>query len=307
MKGTKELRFAEWRQIFDDAIDAGMIFASLSGGECLTHPDFDEIYLYLKSKGIIITVLTNGVLLESKLELFKNSPPSFIQVSVYGEDEETYEYVTGSRKCVVVRNAIAHAIEVGLSVGISVTCSKYMKKIDKIVECYKAKGIGVAVNRWLMPPYDSTGRKLGDFNLSIDENILLSKELLYASSGQVPIPYKGKLPLPNEEEIDNPPKGLKCAAGRSDFSINWKGEMSMCVALNKVTGYPLRDSFIKAWDLTNQAAKSFQLPVECFKCIYKKVCNHCPAQHLIDAKYGHCSKLVCNETVKMVAFGLEKL
>jgi len=34
-------------------------------------PHFDELYSYLKSKGIMVTVLTNGVLLDRKIELFK--------------------------------------------------------------------------------------------------------------------------------------------------------------------------------------------------------------------------------------------
>jgi len=65
------LTLDEWKRIIDDAIDNGMMFASLTGGECLMSPHFDELYSYLKSKGIMVTVLTNGVLLDRKIELFK--------------------------------------------------------------------------------------------------------------------------------------------------------------------------------------------------------------------------------------------
>src|SRR5699024_10024675 len=63
MNGIEEVSLNEWKKIISQAIDAGMIFASLSGGECLISPYFDEIYTYLHSKGIMITILTNGYLL----------------------------------------------------------------------------------------------------------------------------------------------------------------------------------------------------------------------------------------------------
>lgn len=61
MNNVSELTIDEWEKIADDAIKNGMIFASISGGECLTSSYFDVFYLYLKSKEIIIFVLTNGV------------------------------------------------------------------------------------------------------------------------------------------------------------------------------------------------------------------------------------------------------
>lgn len=80
MKGVKELSFDEWKKIIDQALDEGMIFASLSGGECLTSPYFNEIYTYLHSRGVLITVLTNGYFLDKKMPLFKIYPPAYIQV-----------------------------------------------------------------------------------------------------------------------------------------------------------------------------------------------------------------------------------
>ena len=44
-----EISLSDWIHIIDKAIDAGMVFASLSGGECFIVPYFDELYLYLKN------------------------------------------------------------------------------------------------------------------------------------------------------------------------------------------------------------------------------------------------------------------
>ena len=285
MAGIHELSYSSWKNIIDNAIEEGMIFASLSGGECLLYPFFDDIYKYLNSKGIIITVL--------------------IQVSFYGYDEDSYERVTGYRYYKTVLQTIEKARSYNLPIGISVTCSKYLKDINTIVRLFKEKGISVSINNWLMPPYDSTGRKLNDFNLSIDESIKIASDLYILNNEEHPIPFYGHLPDPNTDCSNKIYQGIKCAAGRSDFSINWKGEMSMCVALNAVTGYPLQETFAAAWKKTNKAAKNFRLPMECPECSYYSVCNHCPAQHLIDdTPYGHCNKKICQETVEMIKHGI---
>lgn len=308
MKGLKELSLSSWKVIIDQAIDAGMIFASISGGECLTSPYFDELYLYLKSKGIIIFVLTNGVLLDKKLDLFTKFIPALIQVSVYGYDEKSYINVTGKNEFQRVSNAILKAKSLKLPISIAVTASKVMPSVYKIVRKYYEMGIGVTVNRWIMPPYESTGRKLEDINLTPEEQVKVSMEILRATDQPEPLQCMEELPKPNSNKNEkNIKKGLLCAAGRSDFSINWKGEMSLCVSLSQPTGYPLKDGFETAWNNTVKAGMNFLMPIECYNCKYLSVCNRCPAQHLINNKPGHCNKSVCEEGVLMVKQGLVTL
>ncbi len=307
MNGIEEVSLDEWKRIIDQAMDAGMIFASLSGGECLTSPYFNEIYTYLHSKGIIITLLTNGYLLDEKVPFLKKYPPAYIQVSIYGNSEEQYELVTGKRCYNKVKSNVEYAINSGLPVGIAVTTSKYLKNISDIIKFYKQKNISVAVSQWLMPPYSSTGRILKDFNLSKEEQVEISKELWMLNENEKPVPYEGVLPIENITGKGSSQIGITCAAGRSDFSISWSGTMSMCVALSKPTGYPLKEGFKVAWEKTNASAKAFSMPIECDGCVYHKICNHCPAQHLISAEEGHCNRDICEETKLMVKTGILKI
>lgn len=307
MHGIGELSLDEWKKIIDQAIDAGMIFTSLSGGECLISPYFNEIYTYLHSKGIIITLLTNGFLLDKQVSFLKKYPPAYIQVSIYGNSEEQYEYVTGKRCYEKVKSNVEYAIKSGLPVGIAVTASKYLKNVLDIIKFYKQKKISVAVSQWLMPPYSSTGRVLTDFNLSKEEQVEISKDLWVLNENEKLIPYGGTLPDENVTGEGNRQIGITCAAGRSDFSISWSGAMSMCVALSEPTGYPLKEGFNSAWEKTNASAKTFVMPIECNGCAYHKICNHCPAQHLISAKKGHCNRDICEETKLMVKEGILKI
>lgn len=307
MKGVKELSFDEWKKIIDQALNEGMIFASLSGGECLTSPYFNEIYTYLHSRGVLITVLTNGYFLDKKMPLFKIYPPAYIQVSIYGNSDNQYEFVTGKRCYNKVKSNIDYAIGSGLPVGIAITTSKYLKNISDIIRLYKTRNISVAVSQWLMPPYSSTGRVLKDFNLSKEEQVEVSKELWLLNENEKLIPYDGIIPMENINGKRKMQRGITCAAGRSDFSISWTGAMSMCVALSNPTGYPLKEGFKEAWQKTNKAAKTFYMPMECGECVYHKVCNHCPAQHLMAAENGHCNRDICEETKLMVQAGILKI
>lgn len=308
MGDVKELSLKKWKQIIDQAIDEGMIFASISGGECLISTYFSELYLYLKSKGIIVFILTNGVLLRENIPLFIEHPPALIQISIYGNDESSYQFVTGKNEFDNVSSSIIEAHKLGLPISVAVTASKYLPSVYGIVKKYYELGIGVAVNRWIMPPYENTGRKFEDIKLTPKEQVDISMEILQATNQYQHIANISSLPEPNKLSKNTAEKrGLLCAAGRSDFSINWKGEMSLCVSLNEPTGFPLIDGFKKAWEQTVKASQNFLMPIECYDCEYLKVCNRCPAQHLINNHSGHCNTDVCEEGILMVKTGLASL
>ena len=70
MQGRPLLTTEQWIDIMDHAIDAGMMYADLTGGECLSYPGLREIYLHLRSRGICVVILTNGQLLTEELADF---------------------------------------------------------------------------------------------------------------------------------------------------------------------------------------------------------------------------------------------
>ena len=81
--------------IADQAVAMGAVWCLLSGGEPLLRPDFAEIYLALKRRGLLVSVFTNACLVtDEHVALFRRYPPRDIEVSVYGATRETYERVT---------------------------------------------------------------------------------------------------------------------------------------------------------------------------------------------------------------------
>lgn len=96
--GRAVMTALQWKKLMDQACEAGMYKATLSGGECLSYPGFKELYLHLQSRGCRITVLTNGSLLDEEwIRFFQSHPPASIRITLYGHDEDSYERVTGKR------------------------------------------------------------------------------------------------------------------------------------------------------------------------------------------------------------------
>ncbi len=93
-KGS-ELTFDQLRIIIDEAVTLGTYWCVLTGGEPLIREDFSDIYLYIKKKGLFITLLCNGTLLSPRnVELLKKYPPNRLEISIYGMTKNTNDRVT---------------------------------------------------------------------------------------------------------------------------------------------------------------------------------------------------------------------
>lgn len=90
-----ELSPAEIGDIADQAVSLGALWCLLTGGEPLLRPDFSEIYLALRRKGLLVSVLTNACLVtDEHVALFRQYPPRDVEVTVYGVSADIYERVT---------------------------------------------------------------------------------------------------------------------------------------------------------------------------------------------------------------------
>jgi radical SAM protein with 4Fe4S-binding SPASM domain len=95
MAKKQEIDGAEAGRIGGEAASLGVLWCLITGGEPLLRPDFFEIYLALKRRGLLLSVYTNATLVgREHVRFFKKYPPRDIEVTVYGVTEETYERVT---------------------------------------------------------------------------------------------------------------------------------------------------------------------------------------------------------------------
>lgn len=305
LQGKKLLTAGQWQDIMRQAIDGGMMYATLTGGECLTYPDFKSLYLFLRNNGIEVNVLSNGALMDEEMTAFLcGHPPSRIQITLYGASEDAYERVTGKRAFHIVLENIRRLNAAGLPLQIAVTPNAFMTDGESVVRLLHEEGLPFIINAGLLKPREETGRKLLDAN--IDAYIAMNR-LNLSLKGQIADAEcdDSAMPLPaTSPERKAPAKGVRCGAGRSTFSVDWQGAMRPCNNFPCEPESVLSLGFAEAWRRINQTAREFQRPMECESCGYREVCKHCIAEHASGAPIGHASPAVCAWGKKMVAAGL---
>ena len=307
--GERSLLMADsWIRMIDQAAVAGMMKAALTGGECLTHPDFDAIYLHLQELGIRTAVLTNGILLnEDRNRFFQRYPPALIQITLYGASEEEYEQVCGTRHFETVLANIRRAQEAGLSLFIAITPNRFLTDGgEALLKLAASLDIPYNINSCLFTPHPGTGREKDNVDMEMEDYIRLYK-LRAQMNGEVITPVD-PASLPEVARQTEPQKlGLRCGAGMNAFTIQWDGAMIPCSSLLQIRESPLRDGFQAAWNAIHEAALHFPIPAECEACEYNSVCPSCVAIHAQDAPPGHASPRRCQCARQLVESGLVRL
>lgn len=295
-----ELPGSWWINVIDQAYANGMMFAVVTGGECLLHKDFKEIYLHLFSLGIRIHLKTNATLInEDWIKFFTAHPPSEITVSVYGSDEESYEAVTCHRAFDKVLSSIIMMKEACLNICATITPSSFNKNsIASIKSVLTKNHIPYSLNADLFDPNEETGKSIQDISCSEDEKIQYLREIVSTKFQNPEV-----LP-PCGGDGSKAVKGIRCNSGRSSFFITWNGYIQPCSAfhMKKIKFTNFNDS----WAEINSIMRNYQTPIECFGCKYKKVCFSCAKIRNGQAPEGHCDPKVCSLTVRKVREGLVK-
>ena len=87
----------EWLSLARQAMEMGTYHITLTGGEALTRPDFEDIYTGLIEMGILTSVLSNASLItEETVRLFQTYQPRKLRFTLYGGSNATYERLCGA-------------------------------------------------------------------------------------------------------------------------------------------------------------------------------------------------------------------
>lgn len=91
----RELTTAECKRLFDEMADAGTLNLLLTGGEIMLRRDFEDLYLYARNKGFVLTIYSNATMITPKRAAFlAQYPPYLVEVTLYGATKDVYERVT---------------------------------------------------------------------------------------------------------------------------------------------------------------------------------------------------------------------
>ncbi len=305
MAGLSPLPPPVWKDLMAQAFSAGMFEAALTGGECLTYPGFDELYLYLQSMGVQVTVMTNGLLLnEERLRFFGEHPPALIQVTLYGPNEEAYERVTGRRAFHTVTENIRRARGLGLPLSVTVTPNRHLgEDVFETVRLAHTLSRDVFINTSLFAPPEEPWRltEKDELDAAFYARVLrYDRELRGLPVPEIP---ESSLPEPGGQCTECAERGLTCGGGRSWFVIDWRGRMRPCNRLD-AGSEPLKEGFAEAWRKISQIANSWPRTAACIGCAYEDVCDYCAAVRAKYAEPGKQPLALCQRTKFLVSKGV---
>ena len=309
LNGQAVLSVETWKKLLHDAWEAGLLEATLTGGECLAYPGFEELFLYLHSLGCEVAVLTNGFLLnDERIRFFQAHMPVRMQITLYGWNDDVYERVTGVRAFHTVAENVRKAIDAGLPVSVNVTPSAFLgEDVFETIRTARELCRLVTVNSVIFQPRDETGRS-GQLDDPDADLYVRAYRLLDQLNGKEPVEIsEEKLPPVGGPDHECAKCGLRCGGGRSGYVINWRGEMMPCNRMEMIKAFPLRDGFAHAWASVNQEAESWPMVPECERCAYNNVCDNCAANILRYGEPGKRPAALCELTIFYVRHGVKQV
>ena len=275
----------EWLEMAKQLYDAGVLYLTLTGGECTQYPGFEQLYEHLAKMGFRITIMSNaGAYTDSIREIFRRYPPANVGVTLYGGSEETYATVTGDPHGLekAIYN-IRFFQSIGVPVGLNFTIIR-QNALDypKVAGICKEMGL----------PYtlitDITRHRHGAaFSEALQCRLSPAERACIACH----TPEDVELAMNNAKSIEKelagfrmhskpdellPPQADSCIGSLSGCAIYWNGEMNTCISMYGCSNSkPFEIGFEAAWaQLKAKQDKAFLRPAMCQTCSMNNECVH---------------------------------
>jgi radical SAM protein with 4Fe4S-binding SPASM domain len=270
----RELSYSEIVRILDEIQEAGCLWLTVTGGEPLLRDDFLDIYAYIKKKGFLVNIFTNGALITPEIaDYLEEYAPHMIEVTLHGITEEVYEGITrvkGSfRKCmegiqiVLKRNLPLTLKTVGMTLN-----RNQISKIKEYVE-----GLGKVEYRFdsIIVPKLNGSKEPCKLRLSAEEIIAIE----YSDKD---MKQEWKACLERGCDWWEPEMLFRCKEGL--FNINPYGELQFCYSMRDAN-YDLRQGTFKkgfSYLVAKNNSARFKTNSACKDCKIWSLCATCPGR-----------------------------
>jgi radical SAM protein with 4Fe4S-binding SPASM domain len=276
---SREMTTEEHFKMLDELVEMGCFWIIYTGGEIFARKDFLEIYTYAKQKGFLITLFTNGTLINEKIaDYLVEWPPFAIEITLYGRTQETYEELTqipGSyERCL---RGIKLLRERGLPLKLKTVATTINKHEVSSMRRFAEDELGVEfkMDGQINPRIDCSQSPLG-VRLTPEDVVALD---MHAPKG---VSEYRRLAA---HELEHPPSLAQndtvyfCGGGVNSFAINACGEMGICVISQQETFDIRRDGLRPAWDYSLREVRTRKRTrlTKCIQCRIQSLCGMCPA------------------------------
>ena len=281
----------QWLHMAQEAKDAGLLYLLLTGGEPFLHPQFRQILEGLHKMGFIITVNSNGTLIDENTVLWlKNCPPVRINISLYGASNETYNTLCGNpHGFTQVTSAIDLLKRAGIPVKLNCSLTpQNAADLPAMVQFAKENHLMIQIATYMFPPIRKDGTMVGkNVRFTPEEAAYYSAYAEYLTRGADRfLADGGNIPTPADpdDHCDAVGDGIRCRAGKCSFWITWQGNMTPC-GMFPTEGSPnvFNTPFSAGWEQIKKETADIRLPAKCGACSAKNTCRACAAMVLTES------------------------
>jgi radical SAM protein with 4Fe4S-binding SPASM domain len=275
----RELSKEEHFKMLDELVEMGCFWILYTGGEIFARKDFLEIYTYAKKKGFLITLFTNGGLVNEQIaDYLVEWPPFAIEITLYGRTRETYEALTaipGSYdRCL---RGIRLLKERGLPLKLKTVATSINKHEVSAMRKFAEEELGVEfkMDGQINPRIDCSQSPLA-VRLTPEEVVALD---LSAPKGASEYRRLAKHDMENPPNLSQGNTVYFCGGGMNSFAINAYGEVGICVISQQET-FSIRGPGVKAvWEqsLLQLRMRTRTRVTKCIQCRIQSLCGMCPA------------------------------
>ncbi|HXS25377.1 MAG TPA: pyrroloquinoline quinone biosynthesis protein PqqE [Gemmatimonadales bacterium] len=136
IRGDAELSTDDWKRVFSQARDLGVLQLGLSGGEPLIRKDLEELAAHARSIGLYSTLVTSGLgLTRKRAEALKDAGLEHVQISIQDSDTANAERIAGVRSVKQKQAAVALVQELGFAFSINVVLHRgNLDRLGEIID-----------------------------------------------------------------------------------------------------------------------------------------------------------------------------
>jgi len=273
-----ELPTARLLTLLDELAEAGCLGLLLTGGEVLVRADFPAVYLHAIRRGLLVTVFTNGTLLDdATADLFDRYRPERVEISLYGMSPETAERITrvpGSHAAAL--RGIRRLQTRGIPFRLKTMAMAWNRHEVPALAAYAAElGVGFTCDGLLNPRIDCGAGHAHPLQLPPEELLALDLEIPGRAAELRAFCKRFVRPGPG-----HPTDRLYlCGAAQTSFAIDPSGCLHPCL-LARRAGFSLAARpFAEGWNgpLARVRQRRRRRPSPCRDCGLISLCGSCPA------------------------------
>ena len=275
--------YKEWLNLAKEMTESGMIFLLLTGGEPFLYPHFKELYLGLKKMGIIVSINTNGTLIDEKIvQYLALDPPRRLNITLYGASDDTYAKLCHNPKGFTqVMNAIQLLKKNHIDIKLNCSLTPHnIHEQESIFQVANNLNLPIEMGFYMFPPIRQNN--INNVQNRLSPQQAAQARLTYERLKRTPEEMNEYVSIAlntyhnyNQEE---PYKlGYTCRSGNSVFWINYDGTMSACSFTNDYQIDVFKNGFKDSWNQLKKHVSHSELSKTCHRCKERILCGRCAA------------------------------